>query len=194
MQTSSHHALNSRVIRVLVANAFFAFAFILLLGRGAFAVDGTNLPGRDYANFPAHSAQVCKNTCAGESRCQAYTWVKPGIQGPSGMCWLKHSEPDIVKDQCCDSFTRRLMNKADIRAEDKTNRPGLDYKNFSINSWQDCQATCNAEGLCSSWTYVRRGVQGPTGRCWLKNKVARPVADDGTVSGVKFVRPSQPFD
>lgn len=194
MQTVSHAAAGPRVIQAFFASAFFALAMSLLLVRPAAAVDGTNLPGRDYANFPAHSAQVCQNTCSGESRCQAYTWVKPGIQGPSGMCWLKHSEPDIVKDPCCDSFTRRLISKVDIRAEDKTDRPGLDYKKFSINSWQDCQASCNAEGICASWTYVRRGIQGPTGMCWLKNKVARPVPNNGTVSGVKFVRPSQPID
>jgi PAN domain len=194
MQPDTHAAAKPPFIQLVAANVLFALALVLALSWPALAVDGTNLPGRDYANFPAHSAPVCQNTCAGESRCQAYTWVKPGIQGPSGMCWLKHSEPDIVKDQCCDSFTRRLITKADIRAEDKTDRPGLDYKKFSINSWQDCQATCNAEGICSSWTYVRRGIQGPTGMCWLKNKVARPVPNDGTVSGVKFVRPSQPFD
>ena len=43
-----------------------------------FAVDETNLPGNDYANFNAPSAWVCRNTCGGEPRCQAYTWVKPG--------------------------------------------------------------------------------------------------------------------
>jgi PAN domain len=194
MQTVSHAAARPRVIQAFFDIAFFALATILFLGRPAAAVDGTNLPGSDYASFPAHSAQVCQNTCGGESRCQAYTWVKPGIQGPSGMCWLKHSEPDIVKDQCCDSFTRRLITKADIRAEDKTDRPGLDYKHFSISGWQNCQASCAAEGICSSWTYVRPGIQGPTGMCWLKNRVARPVPNNGTVSGVKFVRPSQRID
>jgi hypothetical protein len=194
MQTVTLTASRALVFSSVLPNVLFALVCTLFLSLPAWAVDGTNLPGSDYANFPAHSAQVCKNTCAGESRCKAYTWVKPGIQGPGGMCWLKHSEPEIVRDSCCDSFTRRLMNSSDVRAEDKTNRPGLDYKNFKINSWQECQATCNAEGICSSWTYVRRGVQGPTGMCWLKNKVARPVPNDGTVSGVKYVRPSVRID
>lgn len=197
MQPMMEFAMKSNTIRSGIANtlsAVFAFLVATLIAGSAFAVDGTNLPGSDYTNFPAHKVQVCKNTCAGESRCQAYSWVKPGIQGQGGVCWLKHAEPEIVKDPCCDSFTRRLMTKADVRAEDKTNRPGLDYKNFKINSWQDCEATCNAEGRCSSWTYVRRGVQGPTGVCWLKSKVARPVRDENTVSGVKYVRPSVRFD
>lgn len=152
----------------------------------ALAVDGVNLPGHDYANFDALSAFVCRNTCGGESRCQAYTWVKPGIQGPSGRCWLKQTEPAIVKDPCCDSGPRRFIEKRDLRAEDKINRPGMDFANFETNRWSDCEAACAGEGSCASWTYVRPGVQGPTGRCWLKRGVARSFPDANTVSGVKF--------
>ncbi len=164
-----------------------AAAFSLLIFPwSAFAVDGTNLPGQDYDSFDAPSAQVCRNTCGGESRCQAYTWVKPGIQGPSGRCWLKHALPAIVKDACCDSAPRRFISNKELRAEDKINRPGLDYKNFNADQWQTCEAACGEDGICASWTYVRRGIQGPTGRCWLKNKVARPSLDANTVSGVKY--------
>jgi hypothetical protein len=70
---------------------------LAMFSSSVFAVDGTNLPGHDYANFDAHSAWVCRTTCGGEPRCQAYTWVKPGIQGPSGHCWLKDTLPNIVK-------------------------------------------------------------------------------------------------
>jgi hypothetical protein len=162
-------------------------SLVLMMSSGsAFAVDGTNLPGHDYANFNAPSAFVCRTTCGGESRCQAYTWVKPGIQGPSGHCWLKDTLPNIVKDQCCDSGPRNFISKSDLHAEGKINRPGSDFKNFQTNSWNNCEAACAQDGICASWTYVRPGVQGPTGRCWLKNTVARPVPDGNTVSGVKF--------
>jgi PAN domain len=66
---------------------------LTLFSWSAFAVDGTNLPGHDYADFNAPSAFVCRTTCGGEARCQAYTWVKPGIQGPTGHCWLKDTLP-----------------------------------------------------------------------------------------------------
>lgn len=151
-----------------------------------FAVDETNLPGNDYANFNAPSAWVCRNTCGGEPRCQAYTWVKPGIQGPTGRCWLKHTLPNIVKDACCDSGPRKFISKSDLRAEDKINRPGSDFMKFETNSWKTCETACAENQICSSWSYVRPGVQGPTGRCWLKNIVARPVPDSNCVSGVKF--------
>ena len=156
------------------------------LATSALAVDGTDLPGSDYANFDAPSPFVCRTSCGGEPRCQAYTWVKPGVQGPNGRCWLKHTEPQIVKNPCCNSAPRRFIAKADLRAEDGIDRPGSDYKNFDVGGWPSCEAACSAESVCSSWTYVRPGIQGPSGRCWLKNHVAHPVPNAGAVSGVKY--------
>lgn len=167
---------------------------LVVFSWSAFAVDGTNLPGRDYANFDAPSAATCRASCGGEANCQAYTWVKPGFQGPNGHCWLKSAVPNIVKDRCCDSGPRNFIAKRDLRAEDKINRPGLDYTNFNSESWQRCEAACAEAEICSSWSYVRPGVQGPTGRCWLKNRVARPVADANVVSGVKFRPAAVHFD
>ena len=166
----------------------------LMIAGSAMAVVGTNLPGRDYANFEAPSAFVCRATCGGESQCQAYTWVKPGIQGPNGRCWLKNALPAIVKDPCCDSAPRAFISRRDLRPEGAINRPGSDFKNFNANGWGQCQAVCEQDEICHSWTYVRPGVQAASGRCWLKNVVARPVADTNTVSGVKYRPASVPFD
>jgi PAN domain len=171
-----------------------AAIFLILVSSSALAVDGTDLPGHDYANFNAPSPFVCRTTCGGESRCQAYTWVKPGIQGASGHCWLKDKLPAIVKNACCDSGPREFITQRDLRAEDKIDRPGLDFKNFTTTSWKICEAACGEDAICMSWTYARPGLQGPTGHCWLKNRVARPVPNDQTVSGVKFRPPSVAFD
>ena|SRR5437762_10193688 len=105
----------------------------------------------------APSAFVRRTTCGGEARCQAYTWVKPGIQEPRGHCWLKHTLPNIVKDRCCNSAPRRLISKRDLQAEDKINRPGSDFKNFNADSWRTCEEACAEDGICASWTYVHRG-------------------------------------
>ena len=115
---------------------------LLTVCVSACAVDGTNLPGRDYAHFPAPSAFVCRTSCGGEPQCHAYTWVKPGIQGPLGHCWLKDALPAIVKDPCCDSGPRNFIQKSDLRAENNINRPGADYRNYISDSWKDCQAAC----------------------------------------------------
>ena len=157
------------------------------------AVDGFNMPGADYANFNAESAAICRNSCGSESRCQGWTWVKPGIQGPSGHCWLKSRLPNLVKDSCCSSGSRENIAARDLKAEDHTNRPGSDYGNFEMDSWSDCETACGRDEQCAAWTYARRGVQGARGHCWLKRQVPRPVNDVGAVSGVKFRSPSASF-
>jgi PAN domain-containing protein len=164
----------------------FLAAVLALCAVPARAVDGFNLPGSDYANFNAHSVQVCSHTCAADPHCRAYTWVKPGIQGPSGRCWLKHRVPSLVRDNCCDSGSAANFDASLFRAENNTNRPASDYRSFGTASWQTCQNTCGQEQRCSAWTWVRPGVQGPGGNCWLKTGAPRPVADNNCISGVRL--------
>ena len=64
---------------------------------------GIDRPGRDYRNFPVGSANECHKACMAEAQCKAWTYVKPGIQGPSARCWLKHSVPGPVRNTCCTS-------------------------------------------------------------------------------------------
>jgi PAN domain len=163
------------------------------LAASAFAVDGTNLPGYDYRNFEAPHPTTCMNSCGGDVRCQAYTWVKPGYQGPKGRCYLKVFEPKIVKSKCCDSGPRRFIYRGDLKAEFGIDRPGADYKDLETDEWEVCEAECRADTVCRSWTFAYRTEQSP-GRCWLKNKVANPTTNEETVSGVKFVPAAQRID
>ena len=178
----------------LAMRAHLFVAAVILLPLPVHAVDGFDLPGSDYANFSASSASVCRNTCGGDSRCQAWTWVKPGVQGPTGRCWLKHRLPALVKNNCCNSGSRENISKRDVRAEDRTDRPGSDYQNFVMDSWKICEAACADDRTCAAWTYARPGFQGPRGRCWLKAGVPHPVDNQNTVSGVKFRPASVPID
>ena len=175
---------------------FLFAAALALLPLPAGAVDGFNMLGGDYANFPAGSAFVCRNTCGGESRCQGWTWVKPGLQGPAGHCWLKSSIPlpPLVKDDYCSSGSHENIDARDLPAENRTNRWGSDYTNFDSDGWESCQAACAGQGRCASWSYVQPGVQGPSGRCWLKTIVARPSDDANVISGVKFRPRAGKFD
>ncbi len=69
--------------------------------------------------------------------------------------------------------------------EPNVNRPGGDYHSFAIRGGPEaCQATCDHERACAAWTYVRRGVQGPSAMCWLKSSVPRASGDGCCVSGV----------
>lgn len=54
--------------------------------------DNLNYPGGDFGGprtWDSPSPQDCQTGCAEDTACLAWTWVKPGIQGTSGVCWLK---------------------------------------------------------------------------------------------------------
>jgi hypothetical protein len=48
-------------------------------------------PGHDYRNLdlPQARPELCRDLCAQDPRCRAFTYVGPGIQGASARCWLK---------------------------------------------------------------------------------------------------------
>jgi hypothetical protein len=63
----------------------------------------TNRFGGDYASREVPTAEQCQSACASEARCKAWTWIKPGIQGPAAKCWLKSTVPAARSDDCCTS-------------------------------------------------------------------------------------------
>lgn len=68
-----------------------------------------NRIGEDYHDFlPTRaSADLCAETCAKESRCKAWTWVKNDLEPPAGHCWLKSAVPEPGQDGCCVSGVKR---------------------------------------------------------------------------------------
>ena len=75
--------------------------------------------------------------------------------------------------------------------ERNTDRPGSDYSNTASDGASDCSFKCQVENQCVAWTYVKRGVQGPTGRCFLKRPAPAARADNCCTSGVRLGRPSK---
>ena len=70
----------------------------------------TNFYGRDYDSFDAAGgAEQCQQACIDDVRCQAWTHVRPGIQGPDGKCWLKDSVPAETHDDCCTSGVKQVV-------------------------------------------------------------------------------------
>ena len=69
----------------------------------------TNRAGSDFTNFEAigDRMEICRDACAAESSCIAYTYVRPGLQGPRAKCWLKSSVPEARLERCCISGVRR---------------------------------------------------------------------------------------
>jgi hypothetical protein len=76
----------------------------------------TNRFGSDYRNFESLSAQQCQTECAKDAQCKAWTWVKPGVQGPSAKCWLKNAVPAKSPDACCISGVKATVPSASTNA------------------------------------------------------------------------------
>ena len=72
-----------------------------------------------------------------------------------------------------------------IRSTD-FDRSGSDFRNFEVtdNDPTPCQNACLGDARCRAWTFVKPGVQGAAGRCWLKSAVAVSAARPWRVSGV----------
>jgi uncharacterized caspase-like protein len=86
-------------------------------GTGSRGVSGSNLsveydtdrPGSDYSQFelPQPRYELCRDACASDANCKAYTYVKPSVQGPNATCWLKSSVPAGGPSSCCISGVKR---------------------------------------------------------------------------------------
>jgi len=167
--------------------AFVLAAAVILFHLPAHAqLQNRDMPGFDYADFDTSSWPLCRNSCAGDAKCQAWTWVKPK-PGQPGHCWLKTKTVPPTPNTCCISQWHRDASREKVaQPENGIDRPGLDYRSLDIDTWASCQGWCEYEAQCSAWTFVQAGVQGPKARCWLKNAVPIPVSNSRTISGVKF--------
>ena len=71
-----------------------------------------NRPGHDYKNFMMNQAdaEICRAACEAEAKCQAFTYVKPGIQEAKARCWLKDKAAPAQPAPCCISGARTTGN------------------------------------------------------------------------------------
>ncbi len=69
----------------------------------------TDRPGGDITNFdlPVDNPKMCQDACGGDPRCQAFTYVRVGVQSPTrARCWLKSVVPGAASNTCCVSGTK----------------------------------------------------------------------------------------
>lgn len=81
-----------------------ALIISLMMPASLLAVEpNTDRPGLDYYSFALRTpdAELCLQTCDGDSRCMAWTYVKPGITGPRAECRLKYDVPRAYNSNCC---------------------------------------------------------------------------------------------
>jgi hypothetical protein len=149
---------------------------------------GIDRQGRDYRNFdlPRAEADLCGGACRNDPKCLAYTYVKPGVQGPAARCWLKETVADGRPDSCCVSGVKGASAPS-LSSESGTDRPGGDYRDFDLEQANPdlCRQECQRDAACAAYVYVKPGTQGTRARCWLKNTVPASRSDQCCVSGVK---------
>lgn len=101
----------------------------------------TDRPGSDYTSFDINGQPVdCQNACTNDARCRAWTWVKPGVQGPKARCWLKTAEPREIANNCC--FSGRNPNPAPPQKPIKTTGKPKPAGTAGLSA--DAQAILNA--------------------------------------------------
>jgi hypothetical protein len=185
-----------KLIHALIRRRIALVALFSLLGietalaqAPQYVEENTDRPGRDYRSFdvpkPAPGTfgcawDVCQRQCEKEKQCHAWTYVKPGIQGPRARCWLKKPMPDAQPNDCCTSGVVPRPQEPGI------DRAGGDYTNFEKQTalTSECQQACENDPQCVAWTSVRPGVQGPKAICWLKNTIPPATRNTCCWSGV----------
>lgn len=188
----------------MIAGARHLVALMVFLGLAGVAdaqtfERDTDRPGGDlYSSTTAAHVEKpadCQLLCNRELGCRAWTWVRPGVQGPTARCWIKSSITPAVRGICCTSGTKKSLAPRDWGPDDivsDVDLPGSDYQHFQVG-WSystsaiwECRDTCKKNSQCRAWTYVRPGVQGDRAVCWLKTSApAQGTANTCCFSGVK---------
>ncbi len=156
----------------------------------------TNYPGGDFRSIDMATSDPtpCKAACDKDARCKAWTLVTPTEPGGMGYCWLKDSVPELVREECCISGLKGAGGAATgqttsskYKLEMDINRYGDDYRDFipAAASAEPCAEACEKDARCKAWTWVKAELEGPSGHCWLKNRIPEASHDTCCVSGVR---------
>lgn len=164
---------------------------VLLLSTSAQAQSGFDRRGGDYTNFKIRTGdpEVCAARCERDARCLAWSFSYPRTAETQATCWLKNKVPPRIEDTCCVSGVRGagVVEPRKIETEFSIDRVGGDYRFFEIppdGNGAACQSACEGEAHCRAWTYVRPGYITPFARCYLKEKITRPLQKPCCISGV----------
>lgn len=65
--------------------------------------ENVDRPGNDYSQSVKDDAETCQAECLADGKCVAWTWVRPGVQGPDAQCYLKDRVPPARPGDCCTS-------------------------------------------------------------------------------------------
>lgn len=95
---------NSAILTVLMPGLFASTLFGAAQCLAGTTVEpNTDRGGADYIShdLPAPDPALCRKACDQDPKCRAYTYVKPGVQGPLARCYLKDPAPAARPNECC---------------------------------------------------------------------------------------------
>ncbi|MBI5718995.1 MAG: hypothetical protein HZC37_15115 [Burkholderiales bacterium] len=122
---------------------------------------GIDRRGGDYRSFDLQfdAPGLCAGQCAQEGQCRAWTYVKPGVQGPKARCWLKNVVPVPTRDGNVISGLRGTTAQPPVPPPVRAagfvgcfkDTPDFDLKGHlersAQNTPQRCVAVCQARGF-----------------------------------------------
>jgi hypothetical protein len=154
----------------------------------------TDRVGCDYRNFPVPgpgvayivSGYVCGNECGLDPRCQAWNYDPTTGTPRAHLCFLKNCVPDAISSPGKVGGVK-LPFVTMSPGENKIDRSGNDYRNFTAPNESVCSDACGSEPICQAWNYDFSS--GLPGMCWLKSSVPPAQSSDKVVGGVKFHPP-----
>ncbi len=187
------------ILNIRLLTLALTMACVLLLpliastqGFGA-REDNTSLNGERLTYHPRANISECQADCVNNPNCKGYTWIQAGTYnaGDNAMCYLMSTVTGRVAARGHYSAEKAAAGggggDGGLTAEDNTDRPGADYKNFDLPqpNWTLCRDACANDGNCRAYTYVKPGAQGAAARCWLKSSAPAAVQNGCCISGVR---------
>ena len=143
-RSSTRYAFPDAWRTSMIAGARHLVALMVFLGLAGVAdaqtfERDTDRPGGDlYSSTTAAHVEKpadCQLLCNRELGCRAWTWVRPGVQGPTARCWIKSSITPAVRGICCTSGTKKSLAPRDWGPDDivsDVDLPGSDYQHFQV--------------------------------------------------------------
>ncbi len=106
----------------------------------------------------------CRLRCIQDAKSASYTYVLPGVNGPSAECYLKSMAAAAVTNRPCCASGLGFFRVA--TTEPKTDRPGQDYAHLPmpVRNPALCRLRCAGDSRCVAYTYT-----GADGICHLKS-------------------------
>ncbi len=99
--------MTKRILLASLALGLFV-VFVLLSSPDARACGPyCDMPGdRGGVAHYLDNAVACESACDRTQDCRGWTWVKPGVQGPRAVCWIKKEIVATMRSNCCISGYR----------------------------------------------------------------------------------------